>query len=124
MDAKFFVPFDTAQQLKKKGYPNNTEMLYDNETGELISSAAYANPKYWIGDKYMYLIAAPTYHEVVDWLEEKGIGIEVILRHRYKTKQREWNAGVFYSDEDCLFEWGLTRETALNAAILKALEML
>ena len=125
MKSKFHVPFETAKALKEKGYPNNTEMLYDNETGELISSAAYANPKYWIGDKYMYLIAAPTYHEVVDWLEGKGIYITCyapILKPVWR-----YAILVFNSNTN---DWGLcrgiypTREEALNEGILKALEML
>lgn len=119
MDAKFFVPFDTAQQLKKKGYPNNTEMLYDNETGELISSAAYANPKYWIGDKYMYLIAAPTYHEVLDWLEGKGVRI-------YAEYCEQW-AGFIDNGETKEVEATAiypTREEAINEAIKAALHMI
>lgn len=128
MDKKFFVPFKTAQQLREKGYPNNSEMLYDNETGELISSAAYANPKYWIDDKYMYLIAAPTYHEVLDWLEEKGIYITCYAP--LSKPVGRYAISVFNSNTNNINDWGLcrdaypTREEAINDGILKALEML
>lgn len=121
MNKKFFVPFETAKALKEKGYPNNTEMLYDNETGELISSAAYANPKYWIGDKYMYLIAAPTYHEVADWLWKKG----KFIFAEYRAYENDWAGfiGEINGEMKYLTEFP-TREEALNAGILAALEML
>ncbi len=62
-----------------------------------------------------------TYHEVVDWFESKGIRV---FAHYYLA-QKEWvyviedfkrlkdNAGYYK-----------TREQALNAAILKAIEMI
>jgi len=74
-------------------------------------------------------VAAPTYHEVVDWLEGKGITIETSKHFREKTKQWLWYSNVVADDDD-FFEnsrwsdWCDTREEAINAAILKALELI
>lgn len=108
MNEKFYVPFRTAEKLKAKGYNEECERFYNN-FGMLTTE-----PK---GSK----IAAPTYHEVIDWLERKGIRA---FAHYYLDngkwvyviedfKQLQDNAG-FYN----------TREEALNAAILKALELI
>ena len=100
MDSKYFVPFETAKQLKEKGYPQGWE-LEDH-------------------------CAAPTYHEVVDWLEEKGIYLHCYSPTRVQDIG-QYTAGVFNSNTN---DWGTcksvysTREEALNAAILKALEMI
>lgn len=74
-------------------------------------------------------IAAPTYHEVLDWLEEKGIRIEVRKAYRFREKQWSWCGYVYIvEDEDYetsqLADWCSTREEALNAGILAALKML
>lgn len=73
--------------------------------------------------------SAPTYHEVVDWLEGKGIRIEVRMAYRFREKQWSWCGYIYIvEDEDYetsqLADWCSTREQALNASILKALEML
>ena len=100
MNAKYFVPFETAKQLKEKGYPQGWEL-----------------------EDYC---AAPTYHEVVDWLEEKGIYLHCYSPTRVQDIG-QYTAGVFNSNTN---DWGTcksvysTREEALNAAILKALEMI
>ncbi len=131
MDIKFFVPFETAKALKEKGYPQAWATRYydtfDGETSLLINrdiaSCVLVGNKdspYFEKLSKSYT-AAPTYHEVIDWLESKGIRV---FAHYYLA-QKEWvfviedfkrlkdNAGFFKN-----------REQALNAAILKALEMI
>ena len=92
MDSKFFVPFETAKQLKEKGYPQGLAL-----------------------EDYC---AAPTYHEVVDWLEGKGI---VIGTGKARGK---WYCSIDSDTDDLTTELYPTREAALNVAILKALEMI
>ena len=92
MDSKYFVPFETAKQLKEKGYPQGWEL-----------------------EDYC---AAPTYHEVVDWLEGKGI---VIGTGKARGK---WYCSIDSDTDDLTTELYPTREAALNVAILKALEMI
>lgn len=72
---------------------------------------------------------APTFHEVVDWLEGKGIRIEVRMAYQFRERKWSWCGYVYVvEDEDYetsqLADWCSTREQALNASIITALEML
>lgn len=73
MNEKYFVPFETAQRLKGAGYPQEVD----------YTGCVYTLPRGWF---YPQLdidlarrrsegepIAAPTYHEVLSWLEGKGV---------------------------------------------------
>ena len=121
MNNKFYVPFETAKQLKEKGYPQLDNEWYYNSNGE-IKLYQDLDEGYKEECPIMlahYYFAAPTYHEVVDWLEGKGIIITVEsdvigdYRSQFNTTTREY-----------LSKWFSTREEALNAAILKALEII
>ena len=116
MKQKFIVPYETAKRLKEKGYPQTDGFIYDEEADGRLRT--------WVrttSNKIPKFVAAPTYHEVVDWLESKGIRV---FAHYYLDngkwvyviedfKRLQDNAGFFPS-----------REEALNAAILKALELI
>ncbi len=131
MNSKFFVPFETAKQLKEKGYPQEFADWYYHETADEL---AFVHNRY-VPERVVtgkptelgaWYIAAPTYHEVIGWLEGKGIYLQC---YTSILKQNLWQytAGVFNSSTN---DWGgcksvyPTREEALNAAILKALEMI
>ena len=111
MNATYFVPFETAKQLKEKGYPQDK------------SDYRYFDIKFPADN---FDCAAPTYHEVVDWLEGKGIILQC-YSPILKQNLGQYTAGVFNSNTN---DWGTcksvypTREEALNAAILKALKMI
>ena len=121
MKEKFYVPFGTAQRLKANGYNEECERFYNN-FGMLTPKPIVNNNKHLdhiYHDMKMY--SAPTYHEVIDWLESRGIRV---FAHYYLDngkwvyviedfKRLQDNAGFFN-----------TREEALNAAILKALELI
>lgn len=137
MDAKFFVPFETAKQLREKGYNEKISYAYNKERRIVRAGVIDCNNTDWdnlrkVQSSYpprLDYIAAPTYHEVVDWLEGKGIRIEVRMAYHFRKKQWSWCGYVYVvEDEDYetsqLADWCSTREQALNAAILKALEML
>lgn len=118
------MPFDTAQLLKEKGY-NSLCVCYYGPDKELYLGVLVSNMDY----EDCGNCSAPTYHEVVDWLERKGIRIEVRVAYHFREKQWSWCGYVYVvEDEDYetsqLADWSSTREEALNAAILKALEML
>ena len=124
MDAKFFVTFETAKALKEKGYNSLCDCYYEPDKelylGILVSNRDYED----CGN-----CSAPTYHEVVDWLEGKGIRIEVRMAYHFRKKQWLWRGYVYVvEDEDYeipqLSDWCSTREQAINAGILAALEML
>ena len=132
MNAKYFVPFETAKQLKEKGYPQawatmyygtfdgETILLTDRESASCVVEGDEDSPVFEDWSESYY--AAPTYHEVVDWLEGKGI---ILV-----TDAKRYRGGLIYW---CNIGWGVkfeetdefpTREEALNAAILRALEMI
>lgn len=119
MNSKFFVPFETAKLLKEKGYPQAYVDMYYDGNGSLIPPIAMLSDN---DDLVQPIIAAPTYHEVVDWLEGKKKFIFAEYRG-YATY--DW--GCFIRDENKDFDYihaSPTREEALNAAILQALEMI
>lgn len=136
MDAKFLVPFETARQLKEKGYPQKlATKYYDTFSGgeislitdrECVSCVVDGNDRHPLFNRLSKLyIAAPTYHEVVDWLDGKGIYITCyapILKPVGRCA-----ISIFNSNTN---DWGMcrgiypTREEALNKGILKALEMI
>ena len=123
MDKKFFVPYKTAKILKEKGYSGVCDYFYAKDKQLYFGVTRVSNSE---NDG---TIAAPTYHEVVDWLAGKGIRIEVRMAYRFREKQWSWCGYVYVvEDEDYetsqLADWCSTREEALNEGILKALEML
>lgn len=120
MDKKFFVPFETAKLLKEKGYPQLEPEHYYNINGEMvIFSDDYEG---YTEDIIMKIAqdfyAAPTYHEVVDWLEKKWYPVEVMWTREHS--ELVWNCLVNHE----MTKNYPTREGAINAAILKVLEKL
>ncbi len=119
MNSKFYVPFETAKQLKEKGYPQEIDTIhFDGRIAHRnLSTEQMA---------ILCIVAAPTYHEVVDWLDGKGIYLHCYSPTRVQDIG-QYTAGVFNSNTN---DWGTcksvypTREEALNAAILEALEMI
>lgn len=118
MKDKFYVPFQIAEMLKDKGYPQDfahNDALYTLPEGGF----------YWALDVDLARrrsegepILAPTYCDVLDWFEEKGImigteydfnterwGVEVKSRFDYHYVANFWN-----------------RDDALNEAITYALK--
>lgn len=132
MNGKFFVPFDTARQLREKGYPQKlATMYYDTFSGveislitdrECVSCVVEGNDRHPLFKRLSELyIAAPTYHEVVDWLYKKG----KFIFAEYRAYENDWAGfiGEINGEMKYLTEFP-TREEALNEGILKTLEML
>ena len=131
MNGKFFVPYRTARQLREKGYPQKlATMYYDTFSGveislitdrECVSCVVEGNDRHPLFKRLSELyIAAPTYHEVVDWLEGRKVRI-------YAEYCNGWWYGFIDNSETMEVEATVryqTREEALNVSILKALEML
>ena len=130
MDKKFFVPFETAKALKEKGYPEYADIFYDanfyDANGCFVNNFSRSD---YDAPIVLPVISSPTYHEVLDWLEGKGIRIEVRVAYQFREKQWSWCGYVYVvEDEDYetsqLADWCSTREEALNAGILAALKMI
>ncbi len=120
MDSKFYVSLEAARLLKEKGYDIKRDFLTPvyNENGCL----------YWsnhedLSDK----IPAITKAEAIDWLESKGIIIELSVTHNLC----HWVFSIYMKGgEDILtntdfdFESFTTRLEAEEAAIINASKLL
>lgn len=113
MDAKFYVPYETARLLREKGYPQSTDTWYVETCRGVRVFQKMTNKDY----EY---IARPTYHEVLDWL--CGLGLFVWARVKYM--KTEWFPVINYKKNDYFPNgWFRTREDALNEAILEAFRL-
>ena len=126
MNSKYFVPLEMAKQLKEKGYPQLDNEWYYNLNGE-IKLYQDLDEGYKEECPIMlahYYFAAPTYHEVIDWLREQYglivcVGFSVARCWTWSVgRLREILTLGAYGEKES------TREKALNVAILKALEMI
>lgn len=119
MKQKFFVPYETAQALKAAGYPQDESDYVYYQDGDLYPRLMSTNEQGFT--------AAPTYHEVVDWLESKGVLIDCTCGYDYDTKKEWYRCFVIQRErrleDKYISKVAPTREETLNAAILKALEV-
>lgn len=116
------MPFGTAKALKEKGYNSLCDCYYEPDKelylGILVSNMDYED----CGNCY-----APTYHEVVDWLEGKGIYVTtcIDMLEVCGSGKIKWGCFIFpFGGKETSRGGKHTREEALNAGILAALEML
>lgn len=124
MNAKFHVPFETAVLLRKKRYNNKVDYYY-LPNGEICLAVITEVSNDTLDYENNGTIAAPTYHEVVDWLYGKKICITCHPAYCYFGQYNGFQYEMQTYDEDD-YPDGIyrTREEALNAAIIQALEML
>ena len=126
MENKFHVSLEAARLLKETGYDRECIAYYQNGQFHPYSVDLF---KLSINDKntsppYMNQYSAPTKAEVINWLESKGITIDI---HWIRfNENRRWNYSIFNStcviiDAKYIYP---TRLEAEEAAIIKALELL
>ena len=114
MDNKFYISYEAARLLKEKEYNEETEYTIDN------------NGRIWMGEyKDEYDFPCPTKAEAIDWLESKGMTIDI---HWIRfNENRRWNYSIFNCNTcdtiDTKYIYP-TRLEAEEAAIIKALELL
>ena len=113
MNSKFYVSLEAARLLKKKGYNEKTDFFID-EYG------------IWKWDNRAFLdLPCPTKAEAIDWLESKGIIVEVPF-----VRNKKWRFSLYKGDCFYMDSWihdrldSPTRLEAEEAAIIKALELL
>lgn len=126
MNSKFLVPFETAKMLKKAGYPQSGSDMYYNPNSELKTQVELiAGYKEDYPTMIKYYIAAPAYCEVLDWLVGKKICITCRPAYSYEGQYNGFQYEMqTYDEDDYPDDIYRTREEALNAGILAALEML
>ena len=120
MDNKFCVSLEAARLLKEKGYRQTYHAYYFGNSN-LRKGGSRGDSWYNSPDFY----PAPTKAEAIDWLESKGIMIDI---HWIRfNENRRWNYSIFNCstcdtiDTKYIFP---TRLEAEDAAIIKALELL
>lgn len=117
MNSKFYISFEAARLLKEKGYDIRCDYVYTPD-GRIISLKMLSN---WSDD----YLSAPTKTEVIDWLESKGIMIEVFSARI--GENRKWCYSIINTKTDITIETPYkfsTRLEAEDAAIIKVLELL
>lgn len=118
MDSKFYVSLEAARLLKEKGYNEETDLVTD-EDGYTFDKMYKTNQ-----ELPSELFSYPTKAEAIDWLESKGVIIEVLQDYRgvwfYVIKISETESYVSESDDN----YFPTRLEAEEAAIIKALKFL
>lgn len=136
MNSKFYVTLEAARLLKEKGYDKECIAYYQNDE---LHPYAFSRYELSINDKnaappYMNQYSAPTKAEAIDWLESKGIVVELIYYDQGHIDNSRWEYFIYTHDNDGLVEaivcswhesnYYHTRLEAEEAAIIKACELL
>lgn len=128
MDHKFYVSLEAARLLKEKGYDRECVAYYQHEIFHPYSVDLFGLRTYNKNDApdYMEQYSAPTKSEAIDWLESKGIVIEI----HYRTLtgkyfgEIHYNKVIYKDRPSDLTEDYKTRLEAKDATIIQALELL
>lgn len=143
MNAKFFVPFETAKLCMDKGYSGENDYFWgrgksrlkprrvsNHKCGEtqmtsVNNTIVYGFENRLFDDKCFVECTAPTYHEVLDWLYEKKICITCHPAYSYEGQYNGFQYEMqTYDEDDYPDDIYRTREEALNEAIKAALHMI
>lgn len=142
MNAKHYVSLEVANMLKEKGFNESCMVLWDKEFKELIpasSICSYKNQYHPNG-----YCSAPSLLEAMDWLEQRGIYVEIRLssikikgvpmvispddKYEYKyffvIVTRNSATGIFEDGEDEYLVTYSDKYECMNAFIKKGLELL
>lgn len=120
MDSKFYVSLEAAKLLKEKGYRQTYHAYYFGNSN--LRKGGYRGDS-WYNSPDFY--PAPTKAEAIDWLEGKGIIVEVPFVRNKKWRFSLYKGDCFYMDSWIHDRLDFpTRLEAEEAAIIKALELL
>lgn len=119
MNNKFYVSLEAARLLKEKGYNEECNYVIDDD-GDIFEDKYRLNQ-----DLSEWKWSCPTKAEAIDWLESKGITIDI---HWIRfNENRRWNYSIFNCSTCDTIDTKYickTRLEAEEAAIIKALELL
>ena len=128
MNSKFYVSYEAARLLKEKGYDRECMAYYQNDEFRPYSLTRSGLSMYNknAAPDYMNQYSAPTKAEAIDWLESKGIVIEVQYRRLTGKYFSEIHYNkIRYKDKPSdLTEDYKVRLEAEEAAIIKACKLL
>ena len=123
MENKYYVSYEAARLLKEKGYNEVTNAAWNGFSGEIRISpqiGGYRNLDYPDDIK---IYSAPTKSEAIDWLESKGIMIDI---HWIRfNENRRWNYSIFNCSTCNTIDTKYIHSTRLEAeeaAIIRALK--
>lgn len=119
MNSKFYVPFETAKMLKAQGYPQVGSDMYYNLDGNLDE---WGNHIMQCTIEHYY--AAPAYCEVLDWLVQKEIYIDVDRTTKQAIKTPLWHCYIWCENKlkgAIITASYPIREQAINAAFMRVL---
>ena len=131
MNSKFYVSLEAAKLLKEKGYDAKCIFAYaDTSNGSDINGRIVFNSNnYPVG-----FYPCPTKAEAIDWLESKGVVVELSYDDQGHMDNARWEYFIYAHDNDGLVDafvcswhdnhYYKTRFEAEEAAIIKALELL
>jgi hypothetical protein len=129
MDSKFYVSLEAAKLLKEKGYRQTYHAYYFGNSN--LRKGGYRGDS-WYDSPDFY--PAPTKAEVIDWLESKGIIVELSYDDQAYMDNARWNYFIYTHDNDGWVEalvcswyendFYQTRLEAEEDAIIKALTLL
>ena len=128
MDSKFCVSLKTEKLLKEKGYDRKCRAFYQNGEFRPYSFTRNGISMYNknAAPAYMMQYSAPTKAEAIDWLESKGMLIEISIdidecAWMFNIVDKEKFITIGHSKDG---EFFTDRLEAEEAAIIKALELL
>jgi hypothetical protein len=130
MNIKFYVSLEAARLLKEKGYDRECIAYYHDNCREVDYSFCGERNSTWEGR----CVSAPTKAEAIDWLESKGIVVELSYDDQAHIDNARWQYFIYTHDNDGWVEalvcgWHEndfypTRLETEEAAIVKACELL
>lgn len=132
MNNKFYITFKTAKLLKEKGFNKAVDKLIhlNKYNIPIIESPEKYYDETEVYNDYMYLnpnhYACPTKSEVIDWLESKGMLIEITI----DIDECAWIFNIVDKEKFITIghpkdgEFFTDRLEAEEAAIIKVLEQL
>ena len=117
MDNTFFVSPEAARLLREKGYDKPTDYIY------VIDGPFYSIWRNKDGNMESNYYPMPTKAEAIDWLESKGITIDI---HWIRfNENRRWNYSIFNCSTCDTIDTKYIHSTRLEAeeaAIIRALK--
>ena len=127
MNSKFYISYEAARLLKEKGYDEKVEYMYDDNILTSIDILTNSQIDRYYRNMYgIEFYGAPTKAEAIDWLESKGIMIEITI----DIDECAWMFNIVDKEKFITIghpkdgEFFTDRLEAEDAAIIKALELL